>query len=82
MNNINIQMHPISDNNSVYTTFKCPINLQKKLEKIINDNKNLYSADEIITALLTYSLDTVDKYNYFNELDYKNGRVLIIGNAK
>ena len=41
---------------SVKTTFNCPIALRDELENLINENREYFSPDEIMTKLLKKAL--------------------------
>ena len=50
---------PMKNNNkeTVETTFNCPIDLRDRLEALINEHNEQYTADEIMEILLTKALE-------------------------
>ena len=55
--NKKIKILPIDKNNCVITTFNCPIEIRDKLEEILNEHREIYTTEEIMSALLRFALD-------------------------
>ena len=57
--NKKISISAIDQNDCVLTTFNCSIENRDKLEELINEYRTVYSSDEIVNALLSFTIKEI-----------------------